>query len=398
LTDSGPSGTLFDRQYGYNTANQISQITEPSSTRIFGYDNVNRLRTVLNGGTGENYSYDEVGNRTSSHLSSTYGYQTGFFNRLTSTQTATYNYDANGNTVSKSEGSNFWRYGFDYENRMYEAATRKQKVRYKYDALGRRVSRNFGHGKETTKFTYDGNDVLVDDNFGTRTKYLNGSGIDNKLRSTTGSTASYFLSDHLGSTNGLTNSSGAITASNGYDSFGNPTNTGFSSRYQFTGREFDNFTGLQFSRARFYDPKIGRFVSEDPIGFDGGDVNIYVYVKNNPLNKIDPFGLDDADIVFRDTEHYRELERQGRQFWDDVRKMRGPDWCGPAGNRFLGWLVPDSVGGFNFGGPCKSHDFCYSDCEKPKEVCDRTSKTILRMFAGRQAHNALVTPISTTKE
>ncbi|MFN0138457.1 MAG: RHS repeat domain-containing protein [Pyrinomonadaceae bacterium] len=179
----------------------------------------------------------------------------------------------------------------DYENRLAEASTRKQKVRYRYDALGRRVTRNLGGGREVTKFTYGGEDVLVDDNFVTQTKYLNGTGIDNKIRSTTGSTTSYFLADHLGSTNGLANSSGALTASNGYDSFGNPTNAAFSSRYQFTGREFDNFSGLQYSRARFYDPNLGRFISEDPIGFEGGDVNLYGYVSNNPLNYYDPSGL-----------------------------------------------------------------------------------------------------------
>jgi YD repeat-containing protein len=101
---------------------------------------------------------------------------------------------------------------------MSEAATRKQKVRYRYDALDRRVARNLGGGRELTKFTYDGDDVFVDDNFGTLTKYLNGAGIDNKLRSTTGSTASYFLTDNLGSTNGLANSSGVLTSQTSYDS------------------------------------------------------------------------------------------------------------------------------------------------------------------------------------
>ena len=62
-------------------------------------------------------------------------------------------------------------------------------------------------------------------------------------------------------------------------------------RYLFTGRERDSFTGLQFSRARFYDPNLGRFISEDPIGFGGGDVNLYGYVWNNPVNFYDPSGL-----------------------------------------------------------------------------------------------------------
>ena len=58
----------------------------------------------------------------------------------------------------------------------------------------------------------------------------------------------------------------------------------------FTGREYDSETGLYFYRARYYDPKIGRFISEDPIGFQGGDLNLYAYVRNNPVNRTDPYG------------------------------------------------------------------------------------------------------------
>ncbi len=304
LTDSGPSGTLFDRQYSYNSASQISQIVEPTQTRMFGYDNVDQLLTVTNsGGQNESYLFDKVGNRTSSHRSSTYGYEPTQFNRLASTQTASYRFDANGSTVSKSEGKNFWRYVWDYENKLVSASTRKQKVVYRYDALGRRVQRHLVGGKEITKYTYEGNDVLMDSDSGTLTKYLNGPGIDNKLRMQTGGAVSYFLADHLGSTNGLTNSSGAGTATNAYDSFGNPTNATFPSRYQFTGREFDNFSGLQFSRARFYDPNLGRFLSEDPIGFEGGDMNLFGYVRNNPINFADPTGLIDP-IVYQDPKIY----------------------------------------------------------------------------------------------
>lgn len=115
-------------------------------------------------------------------------------------------------------------------------------------------------------------------------------GIDNKLRVQTGSDVKYFLTDHLGSTNGLADSSGNLTASTSYDSFGNATNQNFPTRYQFTGREFDNFTGLHYYRARFYDANLGRFISEDPIGLAGG-INKYGYVKNSPLNFTDSLGL-----------------------------------------------------------------------------------------------------------
>ncbi len=232
----------------------------------------------------------------SSYRSSMYGSQP--FNKMASTRTATYGSDANGNTTTKTEGSNFWHFGWDYDNRLTQASTRKQSVRYKYDAIGRRVRRHIAGSRENTKFTYDGDDVLMNDDSGTLTKYLNGSGIDNKLRSQTGSTASYFLSDHLGSTNGLANASGALTASRTYDSFGNPTNMAFPTRYQFTGREYDSFTGLQFSRARYYDPSLGRFISEDPIGFAGKDMNSFGYVRNQPLVFRDSRGLfPDGDVL-----------------------------------------------------------------------------------------------------
>jgi RHS repeat-associated protein len=61
--------------------------------------------------------------------------------------------------------------------------------------------------------------------------------------------------------------------------------------YTYTGREYDPETGLYYYRARYYDPATGRFLQQDPIGFASGDVNLYGYVGNNPINFIDPSGL-----------------------------------------------------------------------------------------------------------
>lgn len=109
LKDVSSTATLFDRQYGYNNASQISQIIEPSLTRTIGYDLVNRLTSVtVSNNQNESYNFDYVGNRLSSHRSANYNYQP--FNKVISTATANYVYDANGNMVSKAEGSNFWRY------------------------------------------------------------------------------------------------------------------------------------------------------------------------------------------------------------------------------------------------------------------------------------------------
>ncbi|MEJ7623364.1 MAG: RHS repeat-associated core domain-containing protein [Pyrinomonadaceae bacterium] len=294
LKDATLLTTLFDRQYSYNSANQISQIAEPSLTRSFGYDNVDRLTSVT-GGTSESYAFDAVGNRTSSHLSTSY--TTGSFNRLTATNSATYSYNPNGSVIGKSVGTTNWTYGWNRENKMVSASDGSASVSYQFDALGRRVKRTQSVNVE--KYTHDGEDVILDDIGGTLTKYQNGPGIDNKLKSTTTLVESYFLADHLGSTNGLTNAVGLVTSSNSYDSFGNATNSAFSSRYQFTGREIDPLSGLNYYRARFHDPNLGRFTSEDPIGFGGGDINLYGYVRNRPLQLRDPRGLQPAvDVLY----------------------------------------------------------------------------------------------------
>jgi RHS repeat-associated protein len=89
----------------------------------------------------------------------------------------------------------------------------------------------------------------------------------------------------------LADAGGNVVETLAYDSFGN--NGGSTrTRYTYTGRERDPDTGLLYYRARFYDPQLGRFISEDPIGFAGGDVNLYGYVWQNPLRHTDPSGLD----------------------------------------------------------------------------------------------------------
>ena len=125
------------------------------------------------------------------------------------------------------------------------------------------------------------------------TEYQNGPGVDDKLSLKTGSGVKYFLQDHLGSTVGLADAAGTVAAAQSYDAFGNGADAAFPTRYQFTGRELDRFTGLQYSRARWYHPAIGRFISEDPIGFAGGDINLYV--RSAILNSVS--GLRFCDIV-----------------------------------------------------------------------------------------------------
>src|SRR3989454_7085897 len=107
------------------------------------------------------------------------------------------------------------QFAWDFENRLTQVVTPSSgSVSYKYDALGRRIQRTGSDGVQTN-FTYDGQDVMRDvNNDGSTVDYLNGPGIDNKIRQTTAArkkvTALYFATDHLGSTTALTNDKGHV--------------------------------------------------------------------------------------------------------------------------------------------------------------------------------------------
>jgi len=91
----------------------------------------------------------------------------------------------------------------------------------------------------------------------------------------------------------LTDSNGNVVKTYDYRGFGEiHAQTGTVVQpFAFTSRDYDSESGLYFYRGRYYDPKVGRFINRDPIGFAGGDVNLFRYVQNNSVNFIDPEGL-----------------------------------------------------------------------------------------------------------
>ncbi len=285
----GPT-TIADFQYQFNAVNNITQIIDAAGTHGYSYDSLDRLTAATHPNqANESYTYDDVGNRTASQQGSSYTYQS--FNRLVSANGTSYAYDTNGNLTSKTDATESWSYTWDYENRLKQASlSGGVTVTYSYDALGRRIQRS--SPSSTTRFVYDGADVMrdLDGTGATIADYLNGPGIDNKLRQTVSGASSYLFADHLGTTRGLTDTNGSVSSSLAYDSFGNLTSGSTASRYTYTSREIDTDTGLMYYPARWYDPAQARFVSEDPIGLEGG-INLYAYVANDSVNYTDPLGL-----------------------------------------------------------------------------------------------------------
>jgi RHS repeat-associated protein len=295
LKDAKGSTVIADNNYTYNSAGELVQNVDQGGAHAYSYDLIDRLTAASYPATGsESYVYDAVGNRNSSHRSASYSYQA--FNRLTASSVASYVYDNNGNMTAKTEGTGTAQFAWDFENRLTQVVTPSGSVSYKYDALGRRIQRAPASGV-STNFTYDDTDVLRDTNSdGTSVDYLNGPGVDNKIWQKSGATQYYFSHDHLGSTTALTNTSGALVERETYDAYGNTAGSS-RTRYGFTGRERDPLTGLMHYRARSYDPQLGRFISEDPIGLAGG-LNQFAYVGNDPQNRTDPSGLHEIDVHY----------------------------------------------------------------------------------------------------
>jgi RHS repeat-associated protein len=293
--------TLDGASYGYDYAGNRTSKTNYLNgiASNYGYDAIYELLQVTQGAsTTESYSYDAVGNRLSSSGVPTYSYNTS--NELTSNSSGSYTYDANGNTLTDASGKS---YTWDFENRMMSAVVPGTgTVTFKYDPFGRRIQKSSPVG--TSNYLYDGMDGSANlleemDNAGNvLARYAQELNVDRPLSMLRGGTPSYYEQDGLSSVTSLSSSAGTLVNTYTYDSFGKLTaSTGtLVNPFQYTGRELDPETGLYEYRARYYDQNVGRFKSEDPIGFKGG-VNFYRYVGNNATNRTDPDGMAFKDCA-----------------------------------------------------------------------------------------------------
>ena len=214
-------------------------------------------------------------------------YSSNGLNQYVQSGTIVPSYDERGNLTSAGPTT----YGYNSENRLI-SATGAASASLAYDPLNRLYQ--LTSGPATTRFTYDGLDPITEYNGSNLVlrRYVHGPGIDQPVAWYEGSSTTdrrFLHGDERGSIIAVTDAGGALIAANRYDEYGVPgaTNLG---RFQYTGQMWLPEPGVHYYKNRLYSATLGRFLQTDPIGFEGG-INLYAYVLNDPINLLDPLGL-----------------------------------------------------------------------------------------------------------
>ncbi|WP_371401969.1 polymorphic toxin-type HINT domain-containing protein [Kribbella sp. NBC_00662] len=319
---------LPDTTYQYDKTDRLTQVTRGGVTASYGYDITGRLKTqTLPGGVVRTSGYDPSGLLTDLSFASgsqvlgtvTYHYdsagrldRTGGTwarsdlpapvtsaqfdpaNRLTSLDGVSRQYDPEGHLLSDGSSTYTW----NARGELVSTAGAAGATQMRYDALGRRIGTSVG--ADNWSLQYDGNNLLVEDGPGSAdATYLSALGTDSAIARVDGldgaGGASALLTDGLGSVIARTTpGTASIAAEYTYGPYGSGRSSlaADPNSVRYTGRESGPGTpaGLQFNRARWYEPSTGRFLSEDPEGFDASGPNLYAYVDGDPVDATDPSG------------------------------------------------------------------------------------------------------------
>lgn len=312
---SGPAGAIDAATYTYNDFASITAVTDSvdaASSETFGYDPIGRLDEAMGGYyTDKQLTFDSVGNVTGkdgiSYTSHGYQVMDGTLDGETVFSAA---YDGNGNMASAVRGGVTTDYEYDGDNQLIAAAD----VTLSYDYSGRRLTKHVAGGPSTlyvapyyevtsfpdgsrqhTIFVMNGSDVIA-------SSTVVETGAPPAAPGVPAAGLFYLHQDHLHSTIFQTDANGQTTAALHYSPDGQFQSAAPDTiRHKFTGKEWDADLGLYYFASRYYDPRLGRFLTpDDRIGgrFGARDVlHRYAYAGNNPINAIDPSGHHWWDIV-----------------------------------------------------------------------------------------------------
>jgi RHS repeat-associated protein len=295
--------------YTWDAASRLTAKVLPNGIRQeFVYDDADRLLSIAYKKTDGtpietiSYTYDAKGQRLSKTSGSASVRETAISatydpaNRLSTLtlpgigETFTLTYDDNGNLAQKQgTTSGTTTYTWDSRNRLTQITSPTTTATFQYDGLGRRVARTVNGS--TTQYVYDGPQAIGEITNGQAAALLTGLQIDEVIARYTSAGTRTYLTDALGSVIAQTNDQQAVQNFYAYTPYGETQTLGpdEGDPIHYTARENDG-TALYFYGARYYDPVLKRFVSEDPIGLGAG-TNVYAYVGGDPVSNSDPLGL-----------------------------------------------------------------------------------------------------------
>ena len=283
MTIPSQSLTNATSTYRYDADYQLIQADYPTPAPYNGevhgwtYDAIgNRLTNTVNG-TPQNYAYFKNGSNPLNGQ------------RLSSDSDNAYTYDANGNNLTRNGTPGNFTFGWSADDRM-ASISGSATASYVYDYQGRRTSKTVSG--TTRSYLYNGSDLIRATSPSTTAEYLFGPDIDEPLATMQGGNVAYFSVDGLGSAHVVSDATGTVDNAYLYDAWGAVKNQSatLANDFGYTAREIGE-ANLWYYRARFLQPGLGRFISEDPIGVLFGHRQLFPYVFNKPLAFRDAFGL-----------------------------------------------------------------------------------------------------------
>ena len=291
LNQAADKSTLSQFGYTYSPAGDIRSLAAPQRTYNFSYDAASQLTGVdIAGQSAFAYAYDTAGNRTTEQIDSQVNWAVyNNLNQLTQTPTGQFTYDANGNLISDGTRTFEW----DARNRLTGLVTGTHRSEFSYDAFDRRtrvVEKEGDSVVNAKQLIWCGASLCEERDAvtGVNKRFY----ADGETQASGGNEAAYFYTrDHLGSVREVTDATGAVVASYDYDPWGRTIKLSGSvdAAFGYAGYYAHAPSGLYLTQYRAYDPNLGRWLSQEPLG-ERGASNLYAYGANNPLNRYDPDG------------------------------------------------------------------------------------------------------------
>jgi RHS repeat-associated protein len=285
-----PGQKPFRRGYRYDPEGNLIELNDSEKgVSRFTYDPVERLREVLQPEKGpEQFVYDSTGNLFR-RGGREFHYERP--DRLTKADGATLIYDEVGNLIEKRRGGSVIRYSYDPDNQLVAVETKEGwRIEFTYDAFGRRTAKKAKDSE--TGFLWDGDVLLAEERGGKSNQYIFEPESNVPLCRFDERGFDAYHNDHLGTPRELTDERGQVVWAADYDVYGRINGlqaVKSENLIRFQGQYEDCETGLFYNWFRYYDPELGRFISQDPLGLLGG-LNLYEYA-HNPINWVDPPGL-----------------------------------------------------------------------------------------------------------